>query len=171
MFRLIGAILIIGATAAMGLTSVRQMDKRARNLAEILTSLKTMRREICDRMTPMPELLEQLQNEADAPADQFFAQVIRQMGDIGTRSFHAIWKSAVEHTPDLALTEREAQALADLGRTLGRYDIEEQRAALDDTIGRMEDFWKAAIEERRTRGKVHAVLGLVTGVFAVIILL
>ncbi|MCL2829051.1 MAG: stage III sporulation protein AB [Oscillospiraceae bacterium] len=155
----------------MGLTSVWQMEKRVRNLSGILTSLKTMKREICDRMTPMPELLEQLQNEADRPVDHFFAQVTRQMGAIGTRSFHSIWKAAVEQTTDLALTEREAQVLADLGRTLGRYDVEEQRSALDDTIGRIEDFWKAAIEERRSRGKVHAALGLVAGVFVVIILL
>jgi len=119
----------------------------------------------------MPELLEQLRDEADAPVDQFFAQVIRQMGDIGAESFYSIWKSAVEHTPTLSLTVREAQALADLGRTLGRYDIEEQRSALDDTIARIEEFWKSAAEERRSRGKVHAILGLVAGVFVVIILL
>ena len=171
MFRLVGAILIVGATAAMGLSSVWQMEKRVRNLSGILTSLKTMKREICDRMTPMPELLEQLRSEAEPPVDQFFAQVIRQMENIGAKSFYSIWKSAVESAPDLALTEREAQALADLGRTLGRYDIEEQRSALDDTIGRMEDFWKAAVEERRSRGKVHAILGLVAGMFVVIILL
>jgi len=122
-------------------------------------------------MTPIPELLEQLKAEADPPVDRFFARIQQQMETIGARSFFSIWKSAVEGAEYLALADHEKQTLINLGRTLGRYDVEEQRIALNHAIQEMDMHRRCAAEERRSQGKVHAVLGLVAGVFMVIILL
>ena len=166
------AILIIGATAAVGLSSVWRMGARIRVLSGLIAAVETMKSEICDRMTPIPELLEQLAREADAPVDQLFHRAIREMGDIGIQSFYFIWKAAVEGaSPALELTKEERQALIDLGRTLGRYDTEQQRDAFVYTLRRLESHLRRAEEERAKRGRVHAVMGVAVGVFVVIILI
>ena len=171
MVSVIGAILIIGATAAVGLSSVWRMRTRIRVLSGLMAALETMKSEICDRLTPMPELLEQLARESDPPVDRFFHRAVREMAAIGIQSFYFIWKAAVEGSPELELTSNERQTLTDLGRTLGRYDTEEQRDALLYTLRRLERHLRCAEEERVKHGRVHAVLGIAVGVFVVVILL
>ena len=171
MLNAIGAVLIVGATATVGLTGLWRLSARVRIFAALISALETLKNEICDRMTPLPVLLEQLSQEADPPVDRLFDRAVRQMEQIGARSFYLIWKGAVEESPELELTKGEQKSLIDLGRTLGRYDTEEQRTALNYILTRLEAYRKRAEEERRTSGKIYAVLGFAVGVFVVIILL
>ncbi|MCL2562714.1 MAG: stage III sporulation protein AB [Oscillospiraceae bacterium] len=171
MLSIVGAILIIGATTAVGLSGVWRMGLRIRSLTGLLTAIETMKSEICDRLTPMPELIEQLTQETSPPVDRFFQRVSEEMATIGLQSFYFIWKAAVDNSPELELTASEKQTLTDLGRSLGRYDTEQQRDALAYAGRRLESDLHRAEEQRRTQGRVHAVLGIVVGVFVVIILL
>ena len=171
MLNAVGAVLIIGATAAIGLSGLWRLGARVRILAALISALEMAKNEICDRMTPLPELLERLSQETDPPVDLLFHRVQRQMEQIGARSFYLIWKGAVEESSELELTKQEEKSLIDLGRTLGRYDTEEQRRAFDYILKRLEAYLKRAEEERRSSGKVYAVLGFAVGVFVVIILL
>ena len=171
MIRILGAVLVIGATGTIGLTSMWRMGMRVRILTALIAALETMKGEICDRLTPMPELIVRLSDECDSVLYPFFGRMKAEMGKLGASSFYFIWKRAIEHSPELELSDREKMALIDLGRTLGRYDVEEQRSAIGHTMRRMEGFLKKAEDERRTGGKVHAVLGLIAGIFVVIMLL
>ena len=171
MLSIVGAILIIGATAMLGLSSVWRMSARVRVLTGLIAALETMKSEICDRMTPLPELIEQLTREADPPLDRFFCRVAQEMTAIGQRSFYFIWKTAVEGSEELALTKEERQTLIDLGRSLGRYDTEEQRDAFAYALRRLESHLRRAEEARREQGRIHAVLGIAVGVFVVMVLL
>ena len=171
MLSALGAVLIIGATAALGFSSMWRMGARVKILTGLITALETMKSEVCDRLTPIPELLEQLAREADAPVDRFFQRVAEQMGTIGLRSFYLIWKTAVENSGDLELLEAEKQTLIDLGRSLGRYDTEQQREAFSYAHRRLETYLRRAEEDRAKGGRVHAVLGIAVGVFVVIILM
>jgi len=171
MLRLIGALLVIGATGTFGLSSMRRMSRRVRTLRTLITALETMKSEICDRMIPLPELIDFLAAETASPVDQFFLRLREEMGNLGTERFSYIWSEAVVQTSELALLEHEAQTLSDLGKSLGRYDIEDQRHVLSYTQRRLEGYLDKAEEARRTQGKVHAVLGLSVGLFVVLILL
>ena len=171
MLNIIGAVLIIGATAVAGLSSVWRMGIRIRVLSELIAAIETMKSEICDRFTPIPALLEQLAHEAGPPVDQLFHRAAGGMETIGMQSVYSIWKTAVEDVSALELMKEERQTLIDLGRTLGRYDTEQQRGTFDYTLRRLEDYLRRAEAERAKHGRVHAVLGIAVGVFVVVILL
>ena len=171
MLNAVGAVLIIGATATIGLGGLWRLRARVRIFGSLISALEIMKNEICDRMTPLPELIQQLSQEADPPVNRLFQRVQEQMELIGARSFYLIWKGAVEASSELELTKQEAQSLIDLGRVLGRYDTEEQRRSLTYGLSRMEGYLKGAEEERKTSGKVYAVLGFAAGAFVVILLL
>lgn len=171
MIRILGATLIIGASAAIGFSSVRRMQLRVHVLSSLLVSIETIKNEICDRLTPLPELFARLAAETESPVKFLFARLAVQMDELGDMSFYAIWEKAIEKTPDLELTPAEKRTLTDLGRTLGRYDIEEQRVACNYTMRRLETYLQKAEAERRNQGKVHAALSVIAGVFVVIILL
>jgi stage III sporulation protein AB len=130
-----------------------------------------MKSEICDRLTPMPELLKQLTNEASPPASMLFKNAAEKIPSLGSRSFSSLWSQAVMETPELLLTPQEELVLKELGMSLGRYDTGEQKNAIQYAERRMDEYARKAETERERNSKVHAFLGIAAGLFAVVILL
>jgi len=143
--------------------------RRVDTLHALITALETMKSEICDRMTPLPELIDDLAAETSSYAGRFFQYLKEGMGELGIRQFSFLWKDALDRALYPELDEAERKALSDLGRSLGRYDIEEQRQAISYTQKRLEAYVKSAEEAKRTQGKMHAVLGLTSGLFMVLV--
>jgi stage III sporulation protein AB len=170
MIRLIGGLLITAATAAWGIMGVMRLRARAGSFHALSSALGMMGSEICDRLTPMPELLQHMADEAAYPASQLFKNALNDISSLGSRSFAAIWQQAVRSTPELMLQPSEALVLTELGQSLGRYDIAEQKSAIQYAQRRMEDFARAAEAERDNNSKVRAFLGVAAGLFTVIIL-
>lgn len=171
MIRLIGAVLITAGAAAWGLLGVFKLRSRVKNLNSIVSALGVMKSEICDRLTPMPELLRQMGDEATYPASLLFRNAAEKMPALGSKSFSAIWGQAVKGTPELLLTPQEELVLTELGLSLGRYDTGEQKNAIQYAERRMDEFSRKAEIDRERNSKVHAFLGVAAGFFAVIILL
>lgn len=171
MIRLIGAVLITAGTAAWGLLGVFRLRSRVKSLSAIVSALGVMKSEICDRLTPMPELLKLLAADATYPASALFINASEKIPSLGSKPFSAIWNQAVQDTPELLLTPPEALVLKELGMSLGRYDTGEQRSALLYAERRMDEFARKAEMERERNSKVHAFLGVAAGLFAVVILL
>jgi len=170
MIKMMGAILIIAGTAAWGVGSIARLRGRARSLNAVVSSLYVMENEICGRLLPMPELLELLSDEAADPASELFRNAQKKMSELGGRQFSEIWREAIRCTPQLFLTAQEELCLSELGFSLGRYDVGEQKAALGYTIRRMSEFAARAEQERDSNSKLHAFLGVAAGIFAVVVL-
>jgi stage III sporulation protein AB len=168
---MLGALLIMTATAAWGVMGVMRLRARTRSLQSLSSALGVMKSEICDRLTPMPELLGHMAAEATYPASQLFRSAAEKIPSLGSRSFSSIWSQAVKSTPELLLTPSEALVLTELGQSLGRYDIAEQRSALQYAQRRMEEYARAAELERDKNSKVKAFLGVAAGFFAIILLI
>jgi len=171
MIRLIGAVLITAGAAAWGLLGVFRLRSRVRSLNALVSALGVMKSEICERLTPMPELLKLLGNEATPPASLLFKNAAEKIPSLGSKPFSTLWNQAVHETPELLLAPPEELALKELGLSLGRYDIGEQRSALQYAERRLGDYARKAETEREKNSKVHAFLGVAAGLFAVVILL
>ncbi|SHI08327.1 Stage III sporulation protein AB (spore_III_AB) [Sporobacter termitidis DSM 10068] len=171
MIRLIGAVLITAGTAAFGIMGVFRLRNRVRSLSAVISALAAMKSEICDRLTPMPELLRQMSGEATYPASLLFKNASERISGLGSKPFSAIWRQAVLNTPELLLTPGEELVLTELGMVLGRYDIGEQRSAIAYAERRMDEFLRRAEADREKNSKVHAFLGVAAGIFVVVILL
>ena len=169
MIKLIGAILLIGGTAAWGISGVLRLRARCRSLTSITHALGVMQSEICDRLTPMPELLSQLGEEAEYPARLLYKNAENKLSTLGNTHFGAIWRQAVTATPELLLTAPEEAALVELGTSLGKYNVEEQKNAISYTRRRLEEYVKRAEIVRETDSKVRAFLGVASGIFAVVL--
>lgn len=171
MLRALGAALIIAATGSMGLRGVLALRKRTAVLAGLIASLQIMESEICSRMAPMREVLEQLTREAPPPVRGLYRRAYGGLEALGRCSFFTVWKMAVEKSRELDLRPEEEQTLTDLGLSLGRYDVREQAEAIGRAERRLEAALAKAEEERARDSKLHAFFGIASGIFAVIILL
>ncbi|MDR1217077.1 MAG: stage III sporulation protein AB, partial [Oscillospiraceae bacterium] len=148
MVRVIGAVLMLAGTTAWGLDGVMKLRGRCKSLNALTAALGVMRGEICDRLTPVSELAEMLGREAQYPADLFFRNLREGMNDLGSERFSSIWQSAVTDTPQLQLHAPEALTLSELGVSIGRYNVEEQRDAILYVQRRLEEYTSAAERAR-----------------------
>ncbi len=169
--RILGAVLVVFSTAAIGYGGVKRLRERVRNLEGVIAALDVMESEICSHLTPMREVLEMLSNDAPGQSRKLFENVAEGMCALGRCSFYSIWREGVENTKELLLKPEETETLSELGLCLGRYDVREQAEVISRIRRRLEIFLKRAEEERERDTKMHAFFGIAAGLFAVIILI
>ena len=157
-FKLAGVMLITLGTAGWGLAGIRRLRRRAFALRALTGSLELMESEICQRLTPMAELMERLGASAPPPVSRFYAEVLEGMKRVGEVAFPVIWRRAAENTPGLYLNEEECQALSELGLSLGRYDPEQQRSAIRYARRRLDAFAERAAAERDRDSRVPVTM-------------
>ena len=171
MIKALGAILIICGTGAWGVAGVVKLRRRCRILAELTGAVVALRSEITTRLTPVPELISRLACETAAPAGTFFKNVEERLGNIGVLTLYDIWEKALCATPELSLQRDEQDALREVPRALGRYDIDEQRLALTRTERQLEQFLQRARDTQTRDSKIKGTIGVAAGIFIVLLLI
>lgn len=171
MLKLMGAILLTAGAALWGFTGAKSLKDRASALRALTSSIELMGYELCDKLTPVPELFALLGRQAPDPACRLFQNGEVRLKEIGAVPFSELWHEAVIDTHELMLTQQEILALSELGFSLGKYDVSQQRKAIETARVQFADFTKKAEEERDKNWKAQALLGVTAGLFAVIILL
>lgn len=170
MLKALGALCVAAGAVASAFSMVSGLSRRAKALQHIVAALDIMQAEIGERLTPLPELVELLSKRAGGAAALFFTRVSGKMDTLGDRSFLMIWTEALGLTPELQLTDTEAELMLELGSVLGRYDAEAQVKAISYTRRRLDSCLQQAEIERSERGRVCGVLSVAAGLALIIIL-
>lgn len=166
-----GAALVIAGGAAWSAGGVVRLKNRAGNLGQLAASLELLKSEICDRQTPLPEILRLLQGETSGAVSRFYSALSLDMKRLGQDTFAGLWRKAILSAPDLLLTAEEELALGELGYSLGRYDPIYQKSAIELTRKKMDGYAKKAKEECERDWKMQAFCGLAASLIAVIMML
>lgn len=170
MIRLMGAALVIAGCAAASFGAVCRLDGRVKDLEELTAGLAALQRELCWRLTPLPEAMKEAAEETHGRAAALFDWCARESGRLDGRTFQQVWQDGLERCP-LVLNEEDRAALERLGSVLGRYDADGQRQAIDGAVGSLNHRKTQAAEDRNRLGRVYGVLGLTAGLFLVILLI
>lgn len=170
MIRLIGAAMLLTASAALGFSAAGALRSRVYELENLILSLKTMEWELTDRRTPLPELMRRVSACMSGIVKEFYLLCLSGLERRGETPFSQLWREAVESVP-FHLTEGELAQLESLGSMLGRYDVESQCAALRETRERLGEQLAQARAEKNRSGRVYSTMGLACGTLLVIVLL
>lgn len=165
----LGCVLLLCASGWFGLGAVRGLRARVEQLRTFLGALEEMERELSCRLTPMPELLEDLAGTA-GPVGSFFSLCTGELDRLGEQSFARLWAGALS-AADLSLDGEDLRPLLELGSSLGRYDCASQCAALGQARTRLELRLEEAEERGQRLGRVYGALSLAAGMFLIILLL
>ena len=171
MIKLIGALFIIASCTYSSLRAVERLRRREESMRTICFALSMMKSEMVSYLTSIPEIFKMLSRDAQYPARRLFENAAAECRGIGDETLYSIWKSAVEKTDELLLNDYEKAALCQVGACLGKYEVRDQAAILDREISRFEQFRKNAETDRIKNGRLHGYLGVLAGVFIVIVLL
>ena len=169
MIRLVGAVLVAFGSACLGLGAAADLGRRVRRLEAVSAGLELLERELWERGSPLPELLDQLAQRTSDPACTLFAQCAQACGRLEQAPFSESWRHLVDSLD--GLPEGGRRALLPLGEVLGRYEAQGQREAIAQVRAALERERTRAEEEKLRMGRVYQALGLSGGAFLVILLL
>ena len=170
LFRIIGLITVFAACAGAGLLASLRLGRRVSQLESFLSAVAFMATEIRYNALPVETLFARLEAQAEYGALRVFG-LCRERLKRGEGMARA-WDEALEEArPALALTEEDIAALRRFGRSLGATDVEGQLSNCDATTALLRTRWMAARDERQKRGNLYASVGVLGGVFFVLLLI
>lgn len=161
--------MVISCCSIIGMGFAGGLKARKKTLAGFISALTVMQSEICDLLTPMPELLERMTKQTDPPVCLFFIKCLDYMKKQVV--FSKAWERAARETSELKLNAEEVFALCELGMLLGRYDVEQQRTAIARALLRFEEYHRRSEEDLKGKGKVCAAMGVSAGLMLAIIMI
>ena len=169
MLKIIGAILICGGSAAMGLSASARLSLRIRVMNAFANVLDLIHSEIVFLLTPLSDLLGKCARSTPEPVNRFFEDCLAAYQEKADLPFALAWSKTVKEAAYLELTGQERQILLELGNALGRYDAEEQGQIIEHARRAMEGRMQAAERERARLGKLYGSLGIACGIAMVIV--
>lgn len=162
--KLTGAMLLLGACILCGCRAASRLDRQVRCLRTLMQLIDTMMTELQSRLPFLSELLPLL---ADKPA--FAGLPFLQEAARNTDTFPESWNAAVE--TDSTLTDEARSVLITVGQTLGSTTLEGQISALRLCEKQLLELYGQAAERARQKGTLCRSMGLLSGMFLVILLL
>ena len=171
MIKIIGCMLVIIGCGAMGFLEAEKMKKRLMEMQYIRRYVLFMKGEIRYGNKTLPETLLQLEKRANGVWKQFFKKTGEKLWDTSNGTLACIWKEEVEHSLSASLLRaEEKKEWKELGENLGYLDQEMQINLLEIYEEHIGESIEQEKERMSTQTKLCQVLGVMSGIFLVIIL-
>lgn len=169
--KIIGCILVIGSSSAVGFYFSGELKSRIEDLKELRKLIGLLRGDIRYANTPLPEAIYAITRRRSSRFDQFFTYVSKQLSELSGETFQVIWKKAVEfELLNSALTKKDKSNLKQLGENLGYLDKEMQLNTIDLYLSQLEDEIAELSKSAKERGYLYNTLGIMAGVFITIVM-
>ncbi len=152
MQKALGAVLILLCGALIGMRMADGLKRRCTVLQAFLDALRRMQAEITLRLTPIPDLLYQMAEDAPEPLRPLFAAAWERY-KLERRPLAQTWAAALEDA-QLPLSPEAAEILRSLGQALGAYEAQEQARMLSYSAQRLQQCLEQAQAESATRGRL-----------------
>ncbi len=167
MLKLIGAIMMIGATTAIGISKMESMALRVRTLEAFVAAFDRINAEISFSLTPLPEVFYGLARTIPNPVGEFFSRCVALGGDLTEASLYPVWNRALREVKNLLPEDR--RIIAQAGNVLGKFDPENQQQSMAAVTEGVRNCLAAAEEKRKNESRTCAALAVASG-FALVII-
>lgn len=162
----IGSILILVASSGIGISQSKELEKHLDELEELQRIFYMLKSELQYTRAPFPEVFERIGKKAKMPYGFWLQKLSERLREKGTGSFWEIWcNSIAEGVQETHLKREELDELKDVGKNL------EYTENLDLYIEQMEYRIVHTREAYETKRKLYRSMGIMGGIFLVILLL
>lgn len=170
--KIIGCILVVASSAAMGFFFSNEMKCRVDDLKELRKLIVLLRGDIRYANTPLPEAVSAIARRHHGSLERFFHKVSKKLQELSGLTFPAIWKEAVEiELADTSLSKKDKLHLIQFGDNLGYLDKEMQMNTLDLYISQLEDEIADLSKTMKEKSYLYNSIGIMAGIFISIIML
>lgn len=170
MFKLFVSLILILACGAMGLVKGQTYSQRLRELQQVKDMIQLLETEIQYRQDPLPVIFQRLsggRNSLDAEIMNLCKQSLEQKQD-----FQISWKTAINHaSQNSCLTESDKEILYELGRQLGKSNVQGQLDLLKASEQKLNLQLTDAEKQKFSKGKMYSGLGFSMGIVVAVLLI
>ncbi len=164
----IGAVLIIAGCGGFGLSLAAGCRREEALLRQLIRVLQAMRWELQYRLTPLPELCRQAAGESGGVLREVFSRLSRELDAQNVPEVSACMAAVLRGSGDLPASLKKL--LRQLGRSLGRYDLNGQLQGLAAVESACREQMKALNQNKEVRLRSYQTLALCAGAALVILL-
>jgi stage III sporulation protein AB len=169
MIKIIGCLLILGASTIAGFVFSESFKRRLKQLNEIERAIGQLENEIEYTYTPLPEALESVAQKSELPISNVFlkASELLNSNNVETvyEAFNICFKEeSVDLNPD------DINVVLDLSKSLGNSDIEGHKKIFSLAKGNLKKRIALAEEAKSKNVKMYRYLGFSIGAMIVIVL-
>lgn len=167
----IGALLFIFMSTWIGFEWSSKLDRRPKQIRQFKDALKILEAEMLYSQMPLAEAFKSIAHQTPNPVRLFFKQIVTDLTTDPT-DFLTVWDQNVKNLSHITSFENnEIEILQQFGRTLGQHDYLQQQKHIKLTITHLDRELEEARDNQRKYGKMAKSLGLLCGLFIVLLLI
>lgn len=170
MLKTIGAAFVLIGTIFGGYSNVLRLKKREKLLRDLAEALEKIQAELTFHAPPLARIFGGMMGVYPGEIGGFFGEWAGTLGGAAGGEAGVIGGQLTQTWFSL-LTEEEQSVLHPLFFTLGRYDIEVQKNALEEAKVHLNRYAQKAAEDRLRLSRVYMVLSIALGVMVVLVCL
>ena len=172
MLKFLGAMLVTGACFAFAQNIVQAKRKQLSAIKELYTFLTDLAREITFCLEPLPQLVKRLAQEESAITPSFVRELNQNTKQDMHRPFRDIWQETLSHyAQEINLPKSVTSLMSALGEHLGEADFETETNRLQEAVENLYNLHSSLEKDNVKTEKLARSLGILSGVFIVILLL
>ncbi|TCT22629.1 stage III sporulation protein AB [Melghiribacillus thermohalophilus] len=169
--KILGAILLLCATTWIGFDVSSTLSNRPRQIRQLKNALQVMEAEIVYGQSPVSEVCFHLSSQLPEPLRAFFQRVYQRLTE-HHGSLYEVWQEELDHFwPQTAMKQTEKEIMDQFGKTLGQHDFTQQQKHIYLAISHLDRELKNAEDEMNRYSKMAKSLGVLIGMFFVLLLI
>lgn len=169
MLKWLGAAMIVGGCGGWGCWMAANYRAEERQLQQLESFLMEMENELTCRHTQLPQLLRLASDTLGRELSKLMLELAGELERLVLPDVHCCMEAVLARHPMLPASIR--QLATELGRTLGRFDLEGQLQQLRSLRSECSRLRSRHEEERDSRIRGYQTLGLCAGAALAILLL
>lgn len=170
-WKLAGCLLTLLAFSGAGYHLAHRREEKRKQLLECKSLLVFLRDSLRYGHESLPEVFLQMsEKKKNTPFSGFYKRVAVRIRS-GQDTLAELWKKEVDRlSKESGMSVEDLDAFADLGNYLGGMDLAAQYDRILFCIGRLEEQIEIVREENRQKVRLYRLLGVMSGLFADILL-
>ncbi len=170
MLQILGAILVIFSSTALGIAGKQRLVKRTKILGEWICAIDFITAEIEQNHTPIPDILNMLSKQ-DNLLKPVFTEMIKRINMQHELSFSYHWHTTIRDLAfSLNMEYDEIETLRNTASYLGRYQAEMQISGLLHTRSKLVSIQTSAVQALQNKGNVYRMCGIAAGIITVLMI-
>ncbi|MCL1632560.1 stage III sporulation protein SpoIIIAB [Sporolactobacillus sp. CPB3-1] len=171
MIKIIGSLLILFSSTAIGLLLARRYRDRPREIRQWRSALQSIEAEIVYGRVPVDQLADDLSRQMPVPLSDFFT-LLKELLDGQDLPLQDAWIRAVhQFWTRTSMKQPEKEIILQFGSTLGAEDAENQQRHIQLALAHLAREESDARQAQKSNEKMMRSLGVLTGVLIVLLFL
>lgn len=159
MFKIIGSVLIVLSCTAFGVEKSRELSIHRKELEELQRLFVLIQRKLEYMKMPLEELFATMQSN-------WLLSISKELKNLSQKTFYEVWTSSIDtYFQKTFLTKSEIEELKQIGNHISKPE------AIRLYLIQLENSIQNTREEEKEKKKLYQSMGILCGIFIVLVLI